>query len=672
MELTIGKKLGLGFGTVLALATISAGITCVEISRMVTSEVDLTEYAFPAESACKDLLNGLNHSTAALRGYVILGDDPKESEFFKADRARAWKSMEEALAKLNELYKTTADANEKRNLGLVQSNLEDLRKLEQEVEDIAQTDKNVPAVQMMLAEGAPKADKLLAAVTAIIDAEESLEATAERKTLLKTLGDFRTSFMVCRTNIRDFMEKADPRFKLAFETQWKLNQQAFEVIESQNKLLEGRQPDRWEEAKKARSEYEPLSTQMFTLRMGEGWNRACYLQQKKSAPKALALRDALDVLQTSARTRADASDKSLESAGDKAFWTLLIATFAAIVVGSGVALFLSRGIAAAVSNLLAAVKAVAAGDLTGQTVRVTSRDELGQLAEGLNQMVSSLRNILSETTTMTGEVAASSNEISAASQQQVATLNQTATSLNQITATAEEFKATMQEFVDRARAVKEAADETAKRSADGRLLTQDSATRIDQVRSNSQAAGQSVLNLSEQMQRIGEITATVNEIAEQTKLLALNASIEAARAGEEGRGFAVVATQVRELANQSKEAAGRIESLIADTQKSMQDVVNKIEDGSRLSQDSTDIVRRVTSAFDEIVQAIEQTREAMVQINTGAREQEGGIAQLVSSIAQIDVGSKESLTAAEQTQKAILAIDQRIRALNQSVARFKT
>ena len=171
MELTIGKKLGLGFGTVLALAAISAGITCVEISRMLTSEVDLTEHAFPAESACKDLLNGLNHSTAALRGYVILGDDPKEAEFFKADRAKAWKNMEEALAKMNELYKTTADANEKRNLGLVQSNLEDLRKLQQDVEDIAQTDKNVPAVQMMLAEGAPKADKLLAAVTAIIDAE---------------------------------------------------------------------------------------------------------------------------------------------------------------------------------------------------------------------------------------------------------------------------------------------------------------------------------------------------------------------------------------------------------------------------------------------------------------------------------------------------------------------
>jgi methyl-accepting chemotaxis protein len=174
------------------------------------------------------------------------------------------------------------------------------------------------------------------------------------------------------------------------------------------------------------------------------------------------------------------------------------------------------------------------------------------------------------------------------------------------------------------------------------------------------------------MQQIGEITATVNEIAEQTKLLALNASIEAARAGEEGRGFAVVATQVRELANQSKEAARRIELLIGNTQKSMQDVVAKIEDGSRLSSDSVESVQQMAQAFEEIASAIEQTRDAMSQINTGARQQEEGIAELVSSITEIDSGSRESVAAAEQTQKAIVAIDHRLQSLNTSIARFKT
>jgi len=265
-----------------------------------------------------------------------------------------------------------------------------------------------------------------------------------------------------------------------------------------------------------------------------------------------------------------------------------------------------------------------------------------------------------------------SNEIAAGAQQQLAGLTQTATSLNQITTTAEEFKATMQEFADRARAVQEAADDTTKQTAAGRILTQESGARIEQVRINSRTAGGSVLKLAEQMQRIGEITATVNEIAEQTKLLALNASIEAARAGEEGRGFAVVATQVRELANQSKESAGRIESLITDTQRSMQEVARRSEEGSRLAEDSVESVQQMAKAFEEIANAIEQTREAMSQINTGARQQEDGIVELVSSITEIDTGSRESVASAEQTQKAIVAINQRIQSLNESIERFKT
>lgn len=323
----------------------------------------------------------------------------------------------------------------------------------------------------------------------------------------------------------------------------------------------------------------------------------------------------------------------------------------------------------AVAVIAEAAGAISAGDLTRPEF-IESADEMGKITAAFNKMVRSLRAIRSQTKALTSEVATASSQIAAGSLQQVASLTQTAASLNEITTTAEEFKTTMQEFVDRARAVQEAATETAKQSAEGRTLTQESAARIGQVRANSQAAGESVLKLAEQMQRIGEITATVNEIADQTKLLALNASIEAARAGEAGRGFAVVATQVRELANQSKEASGRIESLISGTQKSMQDVVQKIENGSRLSEESTEMVRRMTTSFDEIARAIQQTTSAMGQISTGAKQQEVGITELVSSITEIDTASKESLASAEQTRKWILAIDEQIKRLDQTMATF--
>jgi methyl-accepting chemotaxis protein len=352
--------------------------------------------------------------------------------------------------------------------------------------------------------------------------------------------------------------------------------------------------------------------------------------------------------------------------------TILFGSAAALVILGAISYYLTRGITEPLQRVVAQARQIADGNLKQEKLPITSGDELGQMTMAFNDMLDGLKSLTSQATGVTASLLTGSAQIAAAAQQQVTSLNQTGTALNEVTTASEEFKATMQEFADRARAVQEAAEETTKRARNGRDLSQDSADRISRLRKNSQEAGESILRLSEQMQRIGEITTSVNEIAEQTKLLALNASIEAARAGEEGRGFAVVATQVRELANQSKEAAGRIEHLISETQKSMQGVATKIDDGSRLSTDSSDVVRQVASAFEEIARAIEQTTDAMKQINTGARQQEQGIGQLVASITEIDSSSKESLASAEQTQKSILAINQKIQRLNEAMAKFKT
>ena len=352
--------------------------------------------------------------------------------------------------------------------------------------------------------------------------------------------------------------------------------------------------------------------------------------------------------------------------------TIIVGSLLAFIVLLVFSFVLTRGITRPLQQVMERAQQIAGGNLRQEKLPIRSADELGQLTTGFNTMLESLQELTKQATGVTAGLTTAAAQIATAAQQQVTSLSETGTALNEVTTTSEEFKATMREFADRARAVQEAAEETTKRTHEGRKMSQDSADRIVRVRKNAHEAGESVLRLTEQMQRIGEITASVNEIAEQTKLLALNASIEAARAGEGGRGFAVVATQVRELANQSKEAAGRIEQLITETQKTMQSVASKIEDGSRLSTDSSEIVRQVAQAFEEIARAIEQTTEAMKQINAGARQQEQGISELVSSITEIDSSSKESLASAEQTQQSILAINQQIQKLNEAMARFRT
>ncbi len=324
----------------------------------------------------------------------------------------------------------------------------------------------------------------------------------------------------------------------------------------------------------------------------------------------------------------------------------------------------------AVAEMVEAAAATSQGDLSKPGL-TESDDDMGKIATSFNAMVASLRKIMTDTQNTTEQVSTATVEISTAAQQQLTSLNETVSALNEVASTAEEFKTTIQEFADRAQSVQDATGETASQAREGREAAQKSAEETEAVRDDIRAAGESVLHFANQMQRITEITNMVNEIAEQTKLLALNASIEAARAGEEGKGFAVVATQVRELATQSKEAARNISTLIADTQRSLQAVVNRIEQGTRQSDETAKTVRSMADQFEEFVEAFTQTADAMTQITGAAQQQEKGIVELVGGLAQIETASKETLTSAEQTQKSIAEIDRQTATLNANMQKFK-
>lgn len=548
IRLTIGQKLGLGFGGVLLLMVISSLVIYRALERISSSSETVSREAIPSLRACDDLLVAINRATSSTRGMLLLGNSSSQSPEFQADFSTSLTDVQDAVTALKVAYEHSGNAVE-------QAEYLEIKKL----------------------------------------ADEFIRTQAEVRALAQGTGQT----------------------------------------------------------------------------PAENLQAAVAMMESSSTPKAREIRKAAEQLRESAMMQMQIAQETLDQHHLAAKTILIMATVLAVFLGLMLATLLTRSLVTSIRSLLGGVQMVAQGNLTQPEIRLTSTDEVGELTQGFNQMVAALRAILKETRITTTEVSTASGQIATGAQQQLASLNQTASSLNEITTTAEEFKATMQEFADRAKAVHEAADETARRAIEGLSLSKDSAIRIEKVRENSLSAGESVLHLAEQMQRIGEITASVNEIAEQTKLLALNASIEAARAGEEGRGFAVVAMQVRELANQSKDAASRIEGLITQTQKSMRNVVSKIEEGGRLSDDSTNKVRNVSAAFDEIAKALDQTRQAMGQINTGARQQELGITELVSSIVEIDSASKEAVAAAEQTQQAIQSIDTSLQVLDGLIGRFQ-
>jgi methyl-accepting chemotaxis protein len=638
-KLKMGTKISLGFLFVTLVLVIVAAATLIQVARTSATTKELIERDQPMAEESVRVLNGVNESLATLRGWMLIKD-----ERFKTERSAAWTdTVNPAIARLRAHFVEAGHVQSDDVTGLKRKSLEsltpfekvlfvelalgELEEAQQELEDIAQTDDNIPAYKILLTESVPQARDITTSATALIDEEASLDATAERKQLLTNLANFRESFTAGTANLRAYLLSGDEAFHKSFDEQWRINQIAYDAIEGNAALLMGEQPKAWGALKTKRAAYEPFPQKIFASRSSKNWNKAISGLSDNAAPLALLIRNTLESLLTddlrpavtAKRATVDSSIALLKAI----VWTLMLVG----VVASGLCGF------------------------------VTTAD-FNRLGESIKTLLSELR--------------ASSQEISAASQQQVASMTESTASINEISSTAEEFKATIQEFVDRARAVREAAEEMAKRAADGLNLTKATALKNDEVRMSFEAAGGSILKLSQQMQQITQITTSVNEIAEQTKLLALNASIEAARAGEEGRGFAVVATQVRELANQSKEASSRIASQIADIQGSVQTVISNSGQGNQKLTDANEMGQQMAQAFQEIVNAIQHTTDAMRQMDQAARQQESGMSDLVTGIAEVDAGSKETLTTAEQTQKAIAAVDERSRELSKIVAQLKS
>lgn len=261
------------------------------------------------------------------------------------------------------------------------------------------------------------------------------------------------------------------------------------------------------------------------------------------------------------------------------------------------------------------------------------------------------------------EVASAVAEIQTAAQEQVASTEEQAAAVNETTATLAELRETSRATADRAKAVGDAAGIGTRSTQDGRARAEEGSSRIGVNRSSVERMSETVRALSERNRRIGEIVVIMNEIAEQTKILALNASIEAAKAGEEGRGFSVVAAQIRDLANQSKDSAGKVQGLIAEIEKATEASLRETGDGSRAAAEATGAMERVVEAFRGVEKMNEEITRQVLQVAAASRQQEVGIDQVSTAMTETDAAMKQTLAAARQTLAAVRQIEAHVRAL---------
>jgi methyl-accepting chemotaxis protein len=191
------------------------------------------------------------------------------------------------------------------------------------------------------------------------------------------------------------------------------------------------------------------------------------------------------------------------------------------------------------------------------------------------------------------------------------------------------------------------------------------------IRQRVENIAETILMLSGRTQQIGEIIDTVNALADQSKLLALNASIEAARAGEEGKGFAVVAMEVRQLAEQSRGATARVRDILNEIQQATNTAVMVTEEGSKGAEAGMGLVERAGESIRELSATLEEATQAAVQIAASTHQQTNGMDQLSGAMVQIRQASTQTAAGTQQTERSAQDLMDMAHQLEQTASRYK-
>jgi methyl-accepting chemotaxis protein len=254
------------------------------------------------------------------------------------------------------------------------------------------------------------------------------------------------------------------------------------------------------------------------------------------------------------------------------------------------------------------------------------------------------------------QLSSSSAEILATTTQVASSAAETAAAVSETTATVEEVKQTAQHASQKAKHVSDSAQKASNVSQAGRKSVEEALHVMHRIREQMGSIAESIVQLSEQSHAIGQIIATVNDLAEQSNLLAVNAAIEAARAGEQGKSFGVVAHEIRSLAEQSKQATSQVRTILGDIQKATNVAVLATEQGNKAVEAGVKQSAETDEAIRLLSASINEASHAATQIAASSHQQMVGMDQVAVAMSNIKEASEQNVAGTRQAEKAAHAL----------------
>ncbi len=489
---------------------------------------------------------------------------------------------------------------------------------------------------------------------------------------LGDIGAMSVDFQRTRINLRDAVESKNPADRQHYlDNIEKLRRDIGQRADKFEKNIltdEGRKL--FDQFKEARKVYVAYVDQILQLDQAGNDAAAIALLQGDARKAALAEQALLDKLTESKEAQAKLTSDNNTRVAQAAtlLMTVLVVLGAVLAIALGV--IISRTITRPLGKAVEVANRLADGDLTVE-IAATSGDETGQLLAAMGHMVASLRDLVSQTAEISGGIASASSQLHATSEQIATGAEEVAAQSGTVSTASEEMAATSQDIAQNCVLAAEASRQSTASAQSGALVVQETITGMGVIADRVRETSHAVEALGSRSEEIGEIVGTIEDIADQTNLLALNAAIEAARAGEQGRGFAVVADEVRALAERTTKATKEIGLMIKAMQNGTRDAVRSMEDGVREAEKGALSSQKSGEALAEILTRISEVGMQVNQIATAAEQQTATTAEVTSNIQQITEVVQQTASGAEQTTGAAAQLARQAVELQTLVSRFR-
>ena len=401
----------------------------------------------------------------------------------------------------------------------------------------------------------------------------------------------------------------------------------------------------------ARNAYTPKLRQCIAMAAAGKKKEAYAYARADVAPIRAKMAATLQKLVELKKGRAEETARANSELAGHATWITLVVMSLGFLLPAVIGMFLAALLSRPIGTLAAKARTIASGDLTVQ-VNVESKDEVGQLASAFAQMVESLRDTIAGVGESTSAVASASSEISSSTEEMAAGAQEQTSQAAEVASAVEEMTKTIQENSKNTGNTAETAKQVKSAAEEGGRVVEETVAGMRRIADVVNRSADTVRTLGKSSNQIGEIISVIDDIADQTNLLALNAAIEAARAGEQGRGFAVVADEVRKLAERTTKATKEIAGMIRTIQADTAGAVTSMEEGTKEVNKGIGLADRAGTSLKDIVAMVQKLTDMVAQIAAASEEQSSASEQISKNVEAISSVTNQTASATQQIARA--------------------